>query len=290
MNAPATNTTAIRGGEEIANREQHRAWNGPEGAHWARESERSAEGADLSGPLLGAAAVTDGEHVLDVGCGIGQMTRDAARLTPNGWATGIDLSALMIEQARARAAAEDLGNTTFEQGDAQLHPFVPSGFDAAVSHFGAMFFDDPGAAFGNIAAALRPGGRLALVCPQAMDRCAWYVEPLAALLGRRPTTEDAPSRMFSLAEPEYVEDLLHGVGFRPVRLEPLDADLWFGADAAAGAAFYLGSGPVRALLERMPDLPPALAAARLEQALAPFVTGDGVRIPGAHWLVTAVRR
>lgn len=290
MNAPATNTSPIRPGEDIANREQHRAWNGPEGAHWARESERSADGADLSGPLLGAAAVADGERVLDVGCGIGQMTRDAARLTPNGWATGIDLSALMIEQARARAAAEGLANTTFEHGDAQVHPFVPSGFDAVVSHFGAMFFDDPVAAFGNIAAALRRGGRLVLVCPQAMDRCTWYVEPLAALLGRRPTTEDAPSRMFSLAEPEDVEDLLHGVGFGPVRLEPLDADLWFGADAAAGAAFYLGSGPVRSLLERTPGLPPALAAERLEHALALFMTKDGVRIPGAHWLVTAVRR
>lgn len=290
MNAPTTNASSIRGGDDIANREQHRAWNGPEGAHWARESARSVEGADLSGPLLGAAAVTDGEQVLDIGCGIGQMTRDAARLTPNGWATGVDLSALMIEQARAHAAAEGLPNTTFEQGDAQVHPFVPSSFDAAVSHFGAMFFDDPVVAFGNIAVSLRHGGRLALVCPQAMERCAWYVEPLAALLGRRPTTDDAPSRMFSLAQPDYVEDLLDGVGFRAVRIEPLDADLWFGADAGTGAAFYLGSGPVRALLERTQDLSPSVAADQLEHALAPFVTNDGVRIPGAHWLVTAVRR
>jgi SAM-dependent methyltransferase len=286
----AANTSTIRDDHAVANREQHRAWNGPEGAHWARESERSAEGADLAEPLLGAAALTDGEHVLDVGCGIGQMTRDAARRTPSGWATGIDLSALMVEQARARAAAEGLANISFEHADAQVHPFVPGGFDAVVSHFGAMFFDDPVAGFTNLAAALRRGGRLALVCPQAMDRCAWYVEPLAALLGRRPTADDAPSRMFSLAEPDDVEDLLHRVGFGPVRLEPLDADLWFGADAATGAAFYLGSGPVRSVLERTPDLSPARAAERLEQALAPFVTSDGVRIPGAHWLVTAVRR
>ena len=66
--------------------------------------------------------------------------------------------------------AAGLTNTTFVQGDAQVHPFEPEGFDVAISRFGAMFFGDPVAAFTNLARALRPGGRLTLLTWQPAER------------------------------------------------------------------------------------------------------------------------
>lgn len=274
---------------DIVNQEQAAAWNGPEGAHWARHSARRAGDADLIVPLVEAAAIDAGDRVLDVGCGTGALARLAARWATPGHAVGVDLSTQMIEQARAQAATERISNVTFEVGDVQVHPFAEGSFDVAVSHFGAMFFGDPAAAFANIASALRPGGRLGFVCPQAMERCDWYGVPLAALLGHRPTPDEAPSAMFSLSRPDVVEQLLTGAGFDSVQLRPLDASLWFGQTPAAAAEFYLGSGPVRAILERADPSLAAGARDALEGAMAPFVTEDGVRIPGAHWLVTARR-
>lgn len=274
---------------DIVNEEQAAAWNGPEGAHWAQHSARRVGDADLIVPLVDATEIDAGDRVLDVGCGTGALTRLAARWATPGHAMGIDLSTQMVEQARAEAAAEAIANVTFEVGDAQVHPFTEASFDVAVSHFGSMFFGDPASAFANIATAIRPGGRLGLVCPQAMERCDWYGAPLAALLGHRPTTDEAPSAMFSLSDPEVVERLLAGAGFDSVQLEPLDATLWFGETAAVAAEFYLGSGPVRAILERGDASLAERARGALEAAMAPFVTDDGVRIPGAQWLVTARR-
>src|SRR5690606_21544715 len=163
-------------------------------------------------------------------------------------AVGVDLSALMIDRARAAAAASGIGNAHFEHGDVQVHPFRTAAFDVAVSHFGVMFFEDPVAAFANVARALRPGGTLASVCPQAMERCDWYAVPLTALLGHQPTRAEAPSKMFSLAEPSDVVAVLRRAGFVDVTLKSAPAALRFGADVATATRFFVGSGPVRAQL------------------------------------------
>lgn len=71
----------------------------------------------------------------------------------------------MITEARRRADREDIINVRFVQAEAPTTD-LPGGFDVALSRFGVMLFDDPVAAFTNIAAALRPGGRLAFAAPR----------------------------------------------------------------------------------------------------------------------------
>ena len=61
--------------------------------------------------------------MLDIGCGTGQTTRDAARAASAGSALGVDLSSRMLDYARRRAAEEGVTNVSFEQADAQIHPF-----------------------------------------------------------------------------------------------------------------------------------------------------------------------
>lgn len=279
------------------NADQRAAWNGTDGDHWAEASSTGSPDDGLVLPLLDAAAIAGGERVLDVGCGTGEMTLLAAQRTGGpaagdaagetaGGAVGVDLSAHMVEVAAAAAAAAGVANARFEVGDAQVHPFPPAAFDVAVSHFGIMFFDDPVAAFANVGRALRPGGRLAVVCPQAAERCEWYTVPLAGLLGHRPSAGEAPSLMFSLAEPGVVRDVLGRAGYTGVRLEPRAAALRFGSDLATAVRFFAGSGPVRAQVERRPELGDRVVPL-LERALAPYVGADGVRIPGEHWIVTA---
>jgi SAM-dependent methyltransferase len=275
------------------NIDQAKAWNGPEGEHWA-ETDRRARGVNeaVDRYLFGAAAIGVTDAVLDVGCGTGETTRTAARHAGAGTAVGVDLSAPMLRQARAEADGEGLTNVRFEEGDAQVHPFPDGGFDVAVSRFGVMFFADPVAAFANVRRALRPGGRLVFVCPRAMETCPWYTVPLTALLRHaRPGTDvRAPeSGMFSLAPRERIVDVLSAAGFDHVAPEPLDVALSFGPDAATAAEFYLGSGPVRAVREEHPHLSDHDVRAVLEEALRPYDRDGGVDIVGGLWLVTATR-
>ncbi len=94
------------------------------------------------------------DHILDIGCGTGQTTRQAARTARAGSALGVDISAPAIERARELARAEQLTNVTFERADAQVHRFPQERFHLAISRLGTMFFDDPAAAFANIRRAL----------------------------------------------------------------------------------------------------------------------------------------
>ena len=115
------------------------AWDGNEGAFWTAQARRFDETlANCHGPFLAAAAIRERDHVLDVGCGTGQATRDVARIATNGSALGVDLSSQMIALARETADAEGLDNVEFRHADAQIHPFetrrvrrrdLPHGFD-----------------------------------------------------------------------------------------------------------------------------------------------------------------
>ena len=153
-----------QGAGACANAAQAAEWDGPAGAHRTRHAAVfDAEARPHNERFRAAAGVGHGDRVLDIGCGTGQSTRDAARAAVAGSALGIDLSAQMLEHARRVSSEQGLTNVSFQQADAQVHRFPAGGFDVAISRFGSMFFDDPVAAFGNIGQALRPGGRLVLM-------------------------------------------------------------------------------------------------------------------------------
>src|SRR5689334_4324308 len=119
---------------EVANAEMLAAWDGDEGEHWAAHEEHYDATMRAHARLLADAAdVGTADQVLDVGCGNGSTTRDAARAAREGGALGIDLSSAMLENARRKAAAEGLANVRFVQGDAQVHEFEPDAFDVVIS-------------------------------------------------------------------------------------------------------------------------------------------------------------
>lgn len=234
--------------------------------------------------LRRAAGVQSHDHVLDIGCGAGRTTRQAARAARAGRALGVDMSASAIGQARERAAAEGLGNVTFERADAQVHGFPPERFDLALSRFGTMFFNDPVAAFANIGRALRPAGRLVMMVWQAGERNEWDVALRRSLDAAGDSGGPDP---FSLADPPAVTEILQAAGFAGVAFTDVDEPVYYGPDVAAALDWVHGFTCTREALTR---LDPAAADERLREMLATHLGDDGVWFGSRAWIVTAHRR
>src|SRR5918995_6531061 len=129
--------------------------------------------------LLDAAGLEPGGRVLDVGCGIGDTTLDAARrVGPSGLALGVDDSLTMLEQARRRATDAGLAHVGFVHADAQTQRFAPLRFDAIVSERGLDAFADPAAGIANLARALRAGSQLAVLSRDDPDAVPAVLTPV----------------------------------------------------------------------------------------------------------------
>ncbi|WP_405899213.1 class I SAM-dependent methyltransferase [Streptomyces sp. NBC_00727] len=278
---------------DIVNTAQAQAWNGLEGTHWARNQDRwNAVNGGFDTPLLDAVGITADHRILDLGCGTGQTTRLAALRAPRGHATGLDLSGPMLAEARACAERDGVGNVSFVQGDAQTHPLEPDAYDAAISRYGVMFFADPVAAFGNIARSLRPGGRLAFVCPADAALNDW-VTAMATLRGLVPVGDFGQPGlpgMFSLAAPDRIREVLAAAGFADVTVNPARTHGTWGACAEDAADFLLGTGPGRHLMRQADAASHARAREVLTDHLRAHEAPDGtVRLRSTSWVVTAAR-
>ena len=201
------------------NADMRKAWDGLDGDIWAAAADQyETRGAGHRRLLLQAAAIASGERVLDLGCGNGASTREAARMAEPGEVVGIDLSTAMLTNARARSAAAGLTNVSFVHGDAQVHDFGPESFDVIISNAGAMFFDDKVAAFSNLRRALRPGGRIVLMAWQLLEDNEWLTvlrETLA--MGRDlPAPAVGMPGPFGLSDRDQVSALLSATGFTDV--------------------------------------------------------------------------
>jgi len=144
--------------------EQAQLWNGPAGRAWV---ELQAVLDNMLKPfedVIVEAALTSGaSSVLDVGCGAGATTLEAARrLGAKGHCVGVDISEPLISVARARAERENVP-VSFIRADAQNHDFKQSSFDMIISRFGVMFFEDPTRALANLRRAASGDAELRFV-------------------------------------------------------------------------------------------------------------------------------
>jgi SAM-dependent methyltransferase len=176
--------------------------------------------------LLDALALAPGERVLDVGCGGGKASIEAARrVGAAGSVVGADLSGPLVDLARRRARDAAAGNVTFQTVDMQ-HDQVSGGpFDVVMSQFGVMFFDDPVTAFTNIARHLRPGGRMAFACWQSPEHKPWFFAlALAPFLTPPPPPAEgkSPTGPFALADAERTVGILSAAGFSGITHTAVD--------------------------------------------------------------------
>lgn len=272
-----------------ANEDQVAYWNSQVGDTWASRQEPLDRQLEPLGDFaLEALAPEAGERIVDIGCGAGQTTLALAqRVGASGAVLGVDISAQLLEVARRRL--ERVPGASVLEADAQTHGFEPGAFDAVFSRFGVMFFSDPAAAFANIRKALKSGGRLAFVCWRPLALNGWMTIPLSAGLKHidaQPQIPDphAPGP-FAFADPGRVCGILEGAGFGEVAIEPRDF-LIGGNPLDEAADLAMRVGPLSRLLAEHPDRREAVVAT-LRETLSAHVGEDGVRMPGAVWIVTA---
>jgi SAM-dependent methyltransferase len=240
--------------------------------------------------LRAAYGIGPGDEVVDVGCGTGLTTREAARAAAPGRVVGVDVSERMLARARRLTAAQRLDNVRHELGDAQVHRFDPAGFDVAISRFGTMFFSDPAAAFANIAAALRPGARLVVLVWQRREDNEW-ARAIDAALGDAAQPPPPGADPFSLGDAEATAGILETAGFDGVRFEDVDEPVLYGRDLEAALGFVRGFQNTSAALASLSDREAARTVERLRETLAAHHSDErGVVLASRSWLITARRR
>jgi SAM-dependent methyltransferase len=261
---------------------------------YVREADRLEA---INGPfgevMLKAAGLQPGQQVLDVGCGQGTTTREAAQaVAPEGTAVGIDISAPLVAFARRQAAAAGVDNIEFIHADAQTHPFQEQGFDAVISRFGTMFFQDPEAAFANLGRALRPGGRLAIVCPHDPSKTEWVAVAFAAAaphVGIPDLGSPGAPGPFAFADGDRLRRVLQAGGFHDITLQAVTRAIRMGDDAEDVAAFITSLPEAKQLFAGKPPDKVAAATNSLRQGLEPYAGATGVVMNETAWLATAHR-
>jgi len=239
-----------------------------------------------------AARVGPGDRVLDIGCGTGQSTREAARAAVDGSVLGVDLSAPAIELARQLTVRERLSNVSYLRADVQVHPFPAGYFDVCISRFGTMFFADPVAAFANIGAALRPGGRLVMLVWQARERNEWSTAIRRAIAGPDVSVPDQGAHSpdpFALGDPESARGVLAASGFTGAGFAEVDEPVYYGPDPDVAYDLVLGLRDPKELLAGLDAVAAGQAQRRLRAVLAEHDTGSGVYFGSRAWIVAARR-
>lgn len=206
----------------------------------ARNTERAAEA------FVAALKLPRGARALDIACGSGNLAIPMAR--GGAQVTGLDIATNLLEQARARAAAENLP-AKFDEGDAEALPYEDGSFDVVVSMFGAMFAPRPEPVASEMARVLKPGGRVAMAnwnpasfTGEMFRTTARHVPPPPGL---------APPLLWG-DEKTVRERLSSGFTNIETKLTPVEFDLPF--DPAGAVAFFRKYfGPTQVAFSRLDE-------------------------------------
>lgn len=215
------------------------------------------------------AGIGPGERVLDVACGTGVLACAAAeRVGLGGAVVGLDPNEEMLAVARRKSAQIE-----WRAGRAESLPFPDESFDAVVSQFGFMFFEDRPAALREMLRVLRPGGRLAVAVCDSLEHSPGYAavaELLQRLFGDR--VADAFRAPFVLGNPQLLLALCSEAEIAEAKVTRHEGRVRF---ASIKALISTERACVWTLGGMLDDVQFERLQEEAEQALRPFVTAEG---------------
>jgi SAM-dependent methyltransferase len=273
-------------------------WDQERVARWLKQAE-GVEGqlAPVSDVLFAAASLQPGETVLDVGCGTGPTTRDAAvAVGPGGLVRGLDISGDMLRAAASVPVPDGAGPIEWVEADPVTWTPTPADVDVVLSRFGVMFFSDPLAAFTSLAVATRHGGRLAMATWTKRSESELFEVALQAALrvldidpADVPREDEGPS---SLHDPAAIAALLGQAGWSHVQSAVHRLPLRFagGVDPATAARASMDFSATRVVTADLDDATTDQVAAAIAEAYADHLDEHGhVVLEGVVVITTASR-
>jgi ubiquinone/menaquinone biosynthesis C-methylase UbiE len=242
-------------------------------------------GSAFAEALLDEAGLLLGERVVDIACGTGIVTRLAAeRLGPKGSLAGVDINPAMLAVARSLRSSGSA--IEWHEASAESLPLADDSFDVVVSSLGLQFVYDKPAALSEMRRVLAPDGRLAIatvgptpplfaILEQALAR---HVKPEAAGFMRAT---------FSLYEPEEIQTLTTGAGFRGTKVRSKDLTIPLGAPGDF-LWRYVHSTPLAAAVAQIDDEARAALERDVVAGWRSFVK-DGTLVVDASVILTTAR-
>lgn len=249
---------------------------------------------EATAAMLNAARIAPGHRVLDVAAGAGDQTMDIARrVGPAGAVLATDVSARILELARAHFLAEGLTQVLTRQADAQALGLAKADFDAAVCRLGLMFCTEPLSALNEIRSALAPGGRfsaLVFAGPQVNPCITILMRTACQHAGATPADPFAPGSLLSLGRPGLLERLLHQAGFEDIQVTALSAP--FRTTRCEDYIDFIrtSASPIIEMLKPLTPNARANAWADITRQLEQFSTDSAWAGPNELLLCSAVNR
>ena len=234
--------------------------------------------------VVDAARIESGQRVLDVACGTGALARAVARrVGPKGSVIGLDVNEGMLAVAKRKAP-----DIQWKQGRAESIPFDDDSFDAVVSQFGLMFFEDRAAAIREMSRVLRPGGHLAVAVWDRLENTPGYAA-MAVLLERLfdKQTAEALHAPFSLGDKATLRPL-----FNDSQLQDIQVTTHQGAARFASIdAWVFTEIKGWTLSDHIDEAQYQKLLEEAQKELRPFVRSDGtVQFPAPAHIVTAQKK
>ena len=229
------------------------------------------------------AGLKAGMRVLDVACGTGVLSLAAADIVgPDGSVVGVDLNPGMLDVARRKAPRID-----WHEAPAEAIPFEDAAFDAVVSQFGLMFFQDKALAIREMLRVLRPAGNLAVAVWESLENVTGYAAA-SRLLGRLfgDSAADSLRAPYSLGDVQELTSLFSDAGVPDVRVTTLDGKAHY------PSIRYWMEADIRGwtLADVLDDAQFELLVSEAKTELARFVTNDGtVTFSSPAHIVTAIK-
>lgn len=234
--------------------------------------------------LIEAAGVDDGDRVLDIATGNGNVAIAAAQRGAR--VTGCDLTPAMLDLARARAERDGV-EIEFDEADAEALPYGDRAFDHVLSTFGVMFAPDPDLATREMFRVLEPGGTVGVA--------SWTAEGFlgkqtAIILEYAPGGGPGGSDPLLWGTEDFVRERLRPYA-SDVRTEPGSVHDTYASWDAVVAYYEHNLGPTMAIKQ---FIEPDRYAEMLDRLHTLFDSedaggGDGYDIELPYLLVTATK-
>jgi SAM-dependent methyltransferase len=278
-----------------ANSAQADYWASPAGLKWIEhEYALDTAMAGMLDTMLDAADIASTHRIIDIGCGTGASTLEAAQRAQNGKALGVDISEPLIGRAASRAKSLGAQNASFLLADAQTHDFSARPFDVLVSRLGMSFFSDTVAALQNLSNALKDDGRMVFVCWASVAKNPWFDIPRQAAeerLGAHPKMDPNAPGPTAFQDCDRVANLMSRAGVSKIEAHPLDIILTPPGGVVGAARAASKVGPAARIVKAFSgtEADEEAIESSVMAAFEEFSDGDDVQVPAVVNLFSCAR-